>query len=601
MKRFFLYLVPLLCAGNLQAKEVTPEQALQTADRFWQSAPATRAATTPRWQRILPETGSATRTATNNPAYYIFDNTAGGGFVIVAGDDAVRPVLGYSFENEFPAEGLPENLRAWLDGMSLEVDNARAAGDAADPYMVSAWAETRAGTPVVEMETALWNQETPYNKLCPSTSSESHVYTGCTITGLAIIMRYHQWPIRGTGTLPGYTSTSYGYELPDIELGYAYDWANMLMKYGYSYQYTDAEATAVATLMRDCAVMLKADFGGSGTSGTSAAFENVPNALVTYMGYDKQTRYVYRHHYTTALWLDLMQDELDNQRPVLYSGYGPHGSGHAFVLDGYTDDDYFHVNWGWGGTSNGYFLLTALNPSSTGIGGASGGYNQNQMAVVGIQKSQGNDYIDELRLFTRYEGDTYYTGLKADREITTGQPFTLYIGEVNNTGMRTFNGQGKIVVADKNNKIVEELGTFDITLAPRYPAIYTKTYTIQSTIYPGYRIRMLYKSNYMSDWATAYGNEESGCVWDLLIDDEQSIEETTSLTFDRKSRQLQLQIKEGVSTTLLDSGGADRTSACRINGQTISIATSELSAGTYRLVLQKRNDRKELRFTVAAR
>lgn len=599
MKRLFLFILPLLCAGKLQAKEVTPEQALQTADRFWQSAPATRAATAPRWQRIQPDESSATRTAASHPAYYIFDNTAGGGFVIVAGDDAVRPVLGYSFENEFPAEGLPENLRAWLDGMSLEVNNARAAGDAADPYMASAWAETRAGTPVVEMETALWNQEAPYNNLCPRSSVGTRTFTGCTTTALAIIMRYHQWPERGSGTLAGYHIDMNDITVPEIQLGHAYDWANMLMKYGYSYQYTDTEATAVATLMRDCAIMLQSNFGIVGSSGTSAALERIPNALISYMDYDKQTRYVYRRHYTATSWNEMMRNEMDNHRPVLYSGYGPHGSGHAFVLDGYTDDDYFHVNWGWGGTSNGYFLLTALNPNGQGAGASdTNTYNLNQVVVIGIQKDQGNDYRDELRMVVHEN----YTGLSTDGQVVTGQPFTLHIGNLFNNSTRVFNGEVMIAVTDKNGQIIEELETFNYSgYSPGAGNIFDHTLTVRSTILPGYRIRAYYRSTNMTDWAIVYANEESGCVWDLLIDDAQSIEETTSLTFDRKSRQLQLQIKEGVTTTLLDSGGADRTSACRIDGQTISIDTSDLTAGTYRLVLQKRNDRKELRFTVSAR
>lgn len=600
MKQPLLLLATLLlCTGVLQARPVTPEQAVRTADRFWQSAPATRAATTPAWQRILPDEAPGTRAATADAAYYIFDNTNGDGFVIVAGDDAVRPVLGYSFESAFPSGDLPENLRAWLDGMSLEVDNARTSGTANDPVIDAAWASTRAGAPVVEMETARWNQEAPYNDLCPRSSVGTRTYTGCTATALAIIMRYHQWPERGSGTLAGYKISTNEITVPEIELGHAYDWANMRMEYRYSFEYNDTEATAVATLMRDCAIMLNSNFSIIGSTGTSAALENVPNALITYMGYDRQTRYVYRHRYSAASWNEMMRGELDSRRPVLYSGYGPHGSGHAFVLDGYTDDDYFHVNWGWGGTSNGYFLLTALNPNDQGAGASdTNTYNLNQVAVVGIQKDQGNDYRDELRMVV-YNN---YTGLSTDGEVVTGEPFTLHIGNLFNNGTRTFNGEVRIAVADENGEIVEELHTFNYSnYKPGAGNIFDYTLTVRSTILPGYRIRAYYRSTAMTEWEIVYGNEESGCTWDLLLDDEHSIEETTSLTFDRKSRQLQLQTKEGVSTTLLDAGGADRTSACRIDGQTITIPTSELQAGTYRLVLQKRNDRKELRFTVSAR
>ena len=113
-------------------------------------------------------------------------------------------------------------------------------------------------------------------------------YTGCTITALAIVMRYHQWPEKGVGTLPGYQTDTYRVTVPDLPLGHTYDWKNMLLEYPY-FGYSQAEATAVATLMRDCGVMLQADFGPVGSSGTAASTFYIPSGLTTYMGYDKPT------------------------------------------------------------------------------------------------------------------------------------------------------------------------------------------------------------------------------------------------------------------------------------------------------------------------
>lgn len=134
-----------------------------------------------------------TRSSVQSPAYYVFDNTGGPGFVIVAGDDVAMPVLGYSFEHEFSKDNLPANLKAWLEYMRDEVNEARRSGAKAESAVTRAWSQVEVGTPVVELETAKWNQMEPYNLLCPIVGGES-TYTGCTATAVAIVMRYHQWP-----------------------------------------------------------------------------------------------------------------------------------------------------------------------------------------------------------------------------------------------------------------------------------------------------------------------------------------------------------------------------------------------------------------------
>ena len=327
-----------LTCGALSAKEITTEQARQTATQFWQSTPTTRGGVAPSWQLVRHSESSATRTSGTAPAYYVFDNTAGPGFVIVAGDDVAMPVLGYSFENEFPSGELPANLQEWLDGIREEVNYARDNRLQAESSVSQAWAATRAGTPVVEMETALWDQGAPFNKYCPTTSGGDACYTGCTATALAIIMRYHEWPNQGTGVLEGYTTNNtYSIPVPSITLGHTYDWANMKMQYKPGF-YLDRDTGPVATLMRDCAVMITAQFS---PWATSAPLELIPGNLTSHMNYDGQVRCIYRWAYTTTEWNDLMKNELNNNRPILYSGYGENGGGHAFVLDGYTEDDYY--------------------------------------------------------------------------------------------------------------------------------------------------------------------------------------------------------------------------------------------------------------------
>lgn len=594
MKRFF-FLWFLFFSGIVLAGNVSEDQARQIAVSFWQSAPVTRGGI-PSLQMVFHSEDLVTRSSVQSPAYYVFDNTGGPGFVIVAGDDVAMPVLGYSFEHEFSKDNLPANLKAWLEYMRDEVNEARRSGAKAESVVTRAWSQVEAGTPVVELETAKWNQMEPYNLLCPIVGGES-TYTGCTATAVAIVMRYHQWPEKGVGTLPGYKILR-GEVLPELPLGHTYDWKNMPLEYPYM-GYSQAEANAVAVLMRDCGWMIFSDYGPVGSSGTSAFTVYIPAGLTTYMGYDKRVRTISRNGYTTSEWNSLMQGELESNRPVIYSGFNDN-AGHAFVLDGYTDQNYYRVNWGWGGYCDGYFLLTVLDPEGQGSGGSEGGYNMYQDAVIGIQKDDGGAYFEELRYGERFS-EQEVCGLSVDEPVVSGKPFELYVGNLKNTGSGTFTGELLFAVVDKEGNIVEELYVVSLSdlLSSYYYYPYVGTVTINTPVLPGYRIRGYYRSANTPEWTLIKGNDEDGCVWDLLIADEYSIEETTQLTYNKKSRLLRLLVKDGVSVSLRSSGGSDCSDKCQIQGNEITVDTSLLRDGTYSLTLQKGDDRKTLNFSVA--
>lgn len=594
MKRFF-FLWFLFFSGIVLAGNVSEDQARQIAVSFWQSAPVTRGGI-PSLQMVFHSEDLVTRSSVQSPAYYVFDNTGGPGFVIVAGDDVAMPVLGYSFEHEFSKDNLPANLKAWLEYMRDEVNKARRSGAKAESAVTRAWSQVEVGTPVVELETAKWNQMEPYNLLCPIVGGES-TYTGCTATAVAIVMRYHQWPEKGVGTLPGYKILR-GEVLPELPLGHTYDWKNMPLEYPYM-GYSQAEANAVAVLMRDCGWMIFSDYGPIGSVGTMASSYDIPSGLKTYMGYDKKARIISRNGYSTFEWNALMKGELDNSRPIIYAGFSVR-SGHAFVLDGYTDQDYYRVNWGWGGYCDGYFLLTALDPEGQGAGGSEGGYNTSQTAVIGIQKDDGGTNLEELRYSERFN-EQDLCGLIVDESVVSGRPFDLYSGCMKNSGSGTFTGELMFAVADKEGNIIEELYTMSVSdwLESQYFCPSIGNVTINTLVLPGYRIRGYYRSANTPEWTLIKGNEEDGCVWDLLIADEYSIEETTQLTYNKKSRLLRLLVKDGVSVSLRSSGGSDCSDKCQIQGNEITVDTSLLRDGTYSLTLQKGDDRKTLNFSVA--
>ena len=591
MKRFF-FLWFLFFSGIILAGNVTEEKARQIAVSFWQSRTVTRGGG-PLLQMAFHSENLVSQTSGQSPAYYVFDNTDGPGFVIVAGDDAAMPVLGYSFENEFPKDNLPVNLKAWLEYMRDEIDEARRKGEKAEAVVTQAWSNIKASTPVVLLETAQWNQNSPYNLLCPTINGLSTA-TGCVATALAIVMRYHQWPEKGIGILPGYQTWTSNIYVPDLPLEHAYDWSNMLLEYPYS-GYSQAEATAVATLMRDCGVMLQADYN---IGGTGASSEYIPSRLATYMGYDKNARDIYRSNYNTSEWNTLMQNELDNNRPVIYGG-ARSGGAHAFVLDGYTDQDYYHVNWGWGGYGNGYFLLTALDPEGQG-----NGYNAHQDAVIGIQKDVGKEGIEELRftkciMVNEQKNDQPNNGFSVNGTIVSGTPFTLYMGGLLNTGTVAFEGNIMVAVADKQGKIVEQLYKSEVKISLNRYTFKTIHVTIHSPILPGYRIRGYYRSANTPEWTVIRGDEENGCTWDMLIADEYSIEETTQLTYNKKSHLLRMLVKDGVAVSLRSSDNNDCSDKCQIHGNEVTVDTSLLQDGTYVLILQKGNDSKTLKFSIA--
>lgn len=594
MKRFF-FLWFLFFSGIVLAGNVSEDQARQIAVSFWQSAPVTRGGI-PSLQMVFHSEDLVTRSSVQSPAYYVFDNTGGPGFVIVAGDDVAMPVLGYSFEHEFSKDNLPANLKAWLEYMRDEVNEARRSGAKAESVVTRAWSQVEVGTPVVELGTAKWNQTDPYNLLCPIVGGES-TYTGCTATAVAIVMRYHQWPEKGVGTLPGY-KISRGEVLPELPLGHTYDWKNMPLEYPY-WGYSQVEANAVAVLMRDCGWMIFSDYGPIGSVGTMASSYDIPSGLKTYMGYDKKARIISRNGYSTFEWNALMKGELDNSRPIIYAGFSVR-SGHAFVLDGYTDQDYYRVNWGWGGYCDGYFLLTALDPEGQGAGGSEGGYNTSQTAVIGIQKDDGGTNLEELRYSERFN-EQDLCGLIVDESVVSGRPFDLYSGCMKNSGSGTFTGELMFAVADKEGNIIEELYTMSVSdwLESQYFCPSIGNVTINTLVLPGYRIRGYYRSANTPEWTLIKGNDEDGCVWDLLIADEYSIEETTQLTYNKKSRLLRLLVKDGVSVSLRSSGGSDCSDKCQIQGNEITVDTSLLRDGTYSLTLQKGDDRKTLNFSVA--
>lgn len=365
--------VCLTAAVGVNAVVISPEAALQraTASKFYKSVSK---------QEVSPAL-IYTEMADEQPAAYVFDYGTRGGYVVVSADDEATPLLGYSTEGLLNPADMPDGLRYWLGYYAAEIDFMRSNAQPSAIY-VPEKASRKAIAPMVATR---WNQRAPYNDQCPLVGSTRTV-TGCVATAMAQVMKYHNWPAKGKG------SNSYSWNNTTLSMDFStvtFDWDNMLDTYGSGA--TAAQNAAVATLMSACGISVNMSYG---TGASGAVSKNCVNALVNNFDYDGSMRYLTRDYYSLQDWESEVYNSLAAGCPVLYGGQSNSG-GHEFVCDGYSSDGYFHFNWGWGGMSDGYFKLTALNPESQGIGGAGSGagYNFDQDIIVGIKPFAGQSQL----------------------------------------------------------------------------------------------------------------------------------------------------------------------------------------------------------------
>ena len=367
MKQFLLILLSLLPLVSY-AEKVTEQKARELATQFLQSTRGTRSSSV-SLELVYNGKHASARSSVENSPLYIFNNRSGKGFVIVSGDDAAVPVLAYSDVNNFKVENMLPNVRQWLDIYEREISYLQEHHVQASAASRAAWQRaSRSEDKLVKyLKTAQWGQNEPYNSQSFRPDG-ANTPTGCTITALAIMMSYHQWPDRAVGTLEPYSYKwkDKTFTVPGIELGHAYHWEDMKDKYT-----TFEPADNVATLMRDMGVMLHSTY----TFGsTFTGLNEICAKFAKHMKYDFSSKMLYKGSYSDEQWDEMMHRELNENRPVFYVGQdGPREEtpnapvhSHAFVMDGYSEKGYYHVNWGWDGFCNGLYKLSSLHPHSNG-------------------------------------------------------------------------------------------------------------------------------------------------------------------------------------------------------------------------------------------
>ena len=394
MKKIVLVLTILFSTITLFAGPVDREQAYKNAQIFFVSQGRNA-----KLEKPLVSRGEA-----SNQPYYIFNAENNQGYVIASGDDRTMQVLGFGNSGNIDVTNIPQNLKGLLDSYARQI---KALGNS---RFVTTSPAGSGKADIVPLLTTTWNQGTPYNNSIninlPGASGKKP-YTGCTATAMAQVINYHKRPTALVATIPSYTTETHKINVLEVPAGSTIDWDNMCDSYAQAGISVESKK-AVADLMMYSSYSLESDFIDL-SSGTAAYVNYVPMALVDYFGYDPTARTLTSSNYTINSWNDIIYNELAAGRPVLYGG-ATVSSGHAFVVDGYSSDGYYHINWGWEGQCDNYFLLYIANPDDTSGAGASStedGFSDQQEAVVGIQ--HGVDNTDLTCLNALLDGFEYNT------------------------------------------------------------------------------------------------------------------------------------------------------------------------------------------------
>lgn len=375
-------------------------------------------------------------------AFYVFNTE--NGFVIVSADDCETPIIGYSHEGRFDPNIVPVQMEGYLQDFVARIQYGIENQVVADEATTKQWKLVKATgrlndgkdiKAVPALLTSKWHQGCLYNSLCPEMSGPcDHAEVGCVAVAMAQIMRHHRYPANGWGsnfyTIMGTTfSANFG--------NTTYDWD--YMPDSLTENSSEAEIEAVATLLYHCGVSVKMNYGTNGSNANSA---DVPNALMRFFDYSRQARQVKKSDFGDGEWMALLKRSIDSLQPVLYSGKGSGNIGHAFVCDGYDDNDLLHFNWGWG-VADGYFALGNLNPLGLNL-------NNNHAAIIGIIP-QYDPCVVSASVFPANAGTVEGTG-----GYHLGEQCTLTAVPAENLTFLFWKKNGQIVTYNTNYSFVVE-------------------------------------------------------------------------------------------------------------------------------------------------
>ena len=581
IKRFiccFLLLAPLCLA----AETVSPVKAGKLAGDILRAQGCKSVSV-----RQVEEPQYLTKASFYDPAYYVFEGDRGG-FVIMASDDRVKPVIGWSAEGSYRPEEVPSNMRAWLnmwedimaavkEGREAPQMDAGREWEALEKQLIPCYANEK------KYETATWGQDDPYNIYCPRYNDELSA-TGCVATATAIVMRCHKWPEAGHGELPSYTyidDEEIERSINGLTLGNVYDWDNMPLKVNSG---TSLESQKqIARLMADVAIMAQSSFY---PTGTGAHPVNAAAGLAEYFYYDASIVTFFKEYFTAEEWIAMLKDNLDNVGPIVYAGYSRDG-GHAFVLDGYNSKGQFSINWGWGGSGNGYFTFPSFQ-----------GFNEGHQAVINMKKDEGGTPAEVLCIDGNGDGG----GLTSETtEFEVGVPFDVNCEFIFNMSAQTFTGNFALAVVHRDGTMGEILDQTEepFVLEAFYgESLYSTELVITEPISIGDHIRMFFNSENTPEWTPIPGNKEDDYYVpeSIPIADALYLDEATSFNYSAESGVLSVTTKKDAEWRLADADGNEYTDGIDFTDGVLTINAKDYPLGSYFLTLTKADDSKTIEF-----
>lgn len=390
MKKFFLIIsIIALTISNIFAGPVDQKTAQRIGDKFMKTTSLANKAD-------IQSTIAYTYGTREQAEIYIF-NIKGGGFVVVSAEDAVKPILAYATTGSFSSTDIADGFDFTMQGFREEIQYVRDHNIAATSDITAEWKsieetgyirQNRNQKTVDILLASTWNQNFPYNNQCPEDpeGNGGYVYAGCVATAMGQVINYYKHPARGTGS-HSYTPGGWGYpSYPTQTANFGQtDYHFELMPNDLDSLSSDTEIFYIAQLLHHLGISVDMMYSPDGSGAYSFS---VPGALSSYFGFTggnlEDKNGYYGGGYSNEEWINMLKTELDQRRPLYYSGSDDSGAGgHAFVCDGYDENDYFHFNWGWSGRDNAYCAIGALNTTKYA-------FNTNNSALFECYPQNGN-------------------------------------------------------------------------------------------------------------------------------------------------------------------------------------------------------------------
>ncbi len=517
MKKVFLLIAVICYGGFIQAKPVD----VKTAQVFATKYLAEKFLEQNKPSNFKLELANAddvnSKTA---PELYIFNVPNNQGFIMIAADDIVTPVLAYSTESAFNVYDKRNPANFYLHKYQRQINTARNNNLSASAKTLEEWSNVannrraKSGHSVAQLLTTTWDQCSGYNGMCPQDPAASAtcgvgiVPTGCVATATAQIMKYWNYPSHG---YLNHSYAAYGYNV------LSFDFQNFNFRWSDMFNSSISQQAAVDTLMYACGVAVDMGYGASGSGACVVSSDcsggGAEAALKNYFLYDGNLHGL-KIYSNDSLWVVMLENELNHHRPIDYAGAEANGEGHNFIFDGYNTTDMFHVNWGWSGNSNGFFLVTNLAPPALGVGAGGGNFDADEEAVVGIAPPPALALSNAIS--------------PATQTIAYNQKFTISTNIVNN-GPYDFQGFLAAIVTDLNGNFAgifkpnlhgSMLDTIRLgnTLSFNQDTVFTTGKFGLSGLYPGtYNVSIYSKTPGAPTWTMLNNGTSNNNVAQIIV------------------------------------------------------------------------------------